>query len=85
MSAADLFPTGPRWLLQNGKVDKAYRSFRRIRNSELEACRDVFYTYVCVELEKKVNKGKNFFTMLWELFSIPRNARWSPRTRVLPP
>lgn len=61
--------------MQNNKVAKAYRSFRRIRNTELEACRDTFYTYVCVELEKEVNQGKNFFTMLWELFSIPRNAR----------
>lgn len=68
-------PESPRWLLQNGKVDKAYRSFRRIRSSELEACRDLFYTYVGVELERKVNKGKNFFTLLYELFSIPRNAR----------
>ncbi|KAF9694492.1 hypothetical protein EKO04_007324 [Ascochyta lentis] len=68
-------PESPRWLLQNGKVTKAYDSFRRIRNSELEACRDLFYTYVAVELEKKVNRGKSFFTMFWELFSIPRNRR----------
>lgn len=68
-------PESPRWLLQNHKVEKAYHSFRRIRNTELEACRDLFYTYVGVELERRVNKGKNFFTQLWELFSIPRNAR----------
>ena len=68
-------PESPRWLIQNQKVPKAYRAFRRIRNTELEACRDLFYTYVGVELERKVNKGKNFFTKLWELFSIPRNRR----------
>lgn len=68
-------PESPRWLLQNHKANKAYHSFRRIRNTELEACRDLFYTYVGVELERKVNKGKNFFTLFWELFSVPRNAR----------
>ncbi|RAR01754.1 MFS sugar transporter [Stemphylium lycopersici] len=68
-------PESPRWLIQNNKIPKAYKSFLRIRNSELEACRDLFYTYVAVEMERKVNKGKNFLAMLWELFSIPRNRR----------
>jgi hypothetical protein len=26
-------------------------------------------------LERKINKGKNFFTMFYELFSVPRNRR----------
>lgn len=68
-------PESTRWLIQNGKIQEAYHSFRRIRNSELEACRDLFYTYGAVELERKVSKGKNFFARLWELFSIPRNRR----------
>lgn len=76
-------PESPRWLLQNHKVPKAYRAFRRIRNTELEACRDLFYTYVGVELERKVNKGKNFFTKLWELFYIPRNRRATMATWMI--
>lgn len=68
-------PESTRWLIQNGKIQEAYHSFRRIWNSELEACRDLFYTYGAVELERKVSKGKNFFARLWELFSIPRNRR----------
>ena len=68
-------PESPRWLIQNGKNQKALRSFRKLRKSELQACRDLYYTYVGVELERKVNRGKNFFTKFWELFSVPRNRR----------
>lgn len=76
-------PESPRWLIQNHKVAKAYRSFRRIRNTELEACRDLFYTYVGVEIERRVNTGKNFFTKLGELFSIPRNRRATMATWMI--
>lgn len=76
-------PESPRWLIQNHKVQKAYRSFRRIRNTELEASRDLFYTYVGVEIERRVNRGKNFFTKLWELFSVPRNRRATMATWMI--
>ncbi|KAJ5484705.1 hypothetical protein N7539_004693 [Penicillium diatomitis] len=76
-------PESPRWLVENHKVDKAYRSFRRIRNTELEACRDLFYTYVGVEMERKVNRGKNFFTKLAELFTVPRNRRATMATWMI--
>ncbi|KAI2787092.1 hypothetical protein POX_f07450 [Penicillium oxalicum] len=76
-------PESPRWLVENHKVDKAYRSFRRIRNTELEACRDLFYTYVGVEIERKVNRGKNFFTKLAELFTVPRNRRATMATWMI--
>ena len=70
-----LCPESPRWLIQHHKVKKAYREFKRIRRTEVQAARDLYYTYVGVELERKINKGKNLFTQFWELFSVPRNAR----------
>lgn len=76
-------PESPRWLITNHKISKAFRAFRRIRNTELEACRDLFYTYVGVEIERRVNKGKNFFTKLWELFSVPRNRRATMATWMI--
>lgn len=68
-------PESPRWLIQHNKVEKAFESFRTLRPSDLQAARDLYYAYVGVEIERKVNKGKNFFTMVLELFTIPRNAR----------
>lgn len=68
-------PESPRWLIQHGKVAKAFRSFQRLRQSDLQAARDTYYVYIGVELERKANKGKNFFTMFRDLFTVPRNAR----------
>jgi hypothetical protein len=68
-------PESPRWLIQHNKVEKAYDSFRKLRPSDLQAARDLYYAHIGVELERKVNQGKNFFTMVMELFTVPRNAR----------
>lgn len=68
-------PESPRWLIQHNKCRKALHEFRRLRPTDVQAARDVYYTYVGVELERKINKGKNLFTQFYELFSVPRNAR----------
>ncbi|KAF2161917.1 hypothetical protein M409DRAFT_58694 [Zasmidium cellare ATCC 36951] len=68
-------PESPRWLLQHGKIKQAFKAFRILRKSDLQAARDLYYTHVGVEIEAKINTGKNLFTMFWELFSIPRNRR----------
>ncbi|KUM55731.1 hypothetical protein ACN42_g11511 [Penicillium freii] len=68
-------PESPRWLIQHGKIQKAYTNFRVLRPTDIQAARDLYYVYVGVELERKINKGKNFFTMFIELFTIPRNRR----------
>ncbi|KAJ5103793.1 hypothetical protein N7532_004322 [Penicillium argentinense] len=70
-----LCPESPRWLIQHDKIPKAYHNFKILRPSELQAARDLYYAYVGVQLERKINKGKNFFTMFIELFTIPRNRR----------
>ncbi|KAJ5808106.1 hypothetical protein N7474_009375 [Penicillium riverlandense] len=68
-------PESPRWLIQQDKVNKAFKSFRTLRPTDLQAARDLYYAYVGVELEREINKGKNFFSMFFELFTIPRNRR----------
>ena len=68
-------PESPRWLIQHNKIPKALKSYQALRKTNVQACRDLYYTHVGIELEKKVNKGKNFFTMFFELFTVPRNRR----------
>ncbi|KAJ5628927.1 MFS sugar transporter, partial [Penicillium lividum] len=68
-------PESPRWLIQHGKINKAYVNFKILRPTELQAARDLYYAYVGVELEREINKGKNFFSMFLELFTVPRNRR----------
>ena len=68
-------PESPRWLIQKNRVRKAYESFRTLRPSEIQAARDTYYTFVGVELERKVNHGKNLFTQFRDLFTVPRNRR----------
>ncbi|KAF2231111.1 hypothetical protein EV356DRAFT_490827 [Viridothelium virens] len=68
-------PESPRWLIQHGKMQKAYRAFRILRKTDIQAARDLYYTHVGVEIERKINTGKNIFTQFGELFTIPRNRR----------
>ncbi|KAL7800133.1 sugar transporter domain-containing protein [Trichoderma ceciliae] len=76
-------PESPRWYIQHNKVQKAFRSFQRLRYTNVQAARDTYYTYVGVELEREVNKGKNLFTQFGELFTIPRNRRATWATWIL--
>jgi sugar porter (SP) family MFS transporter len=68
-------PESPRWLIDHGKIQKAYTNFRILRPTDIQAARDLYYAHAGVELERTINKGKNFFTMFVELFTIPRNRR----------
>ena len=76
-------PESPRWLIQHNQMAKAFRSFRRFRPSELQAARDLYYCHVGVEIEKKVNRGKNFFSMFLQLFTVPRNRRATLATWIV--
>ncbi|KAJ5724149.1 hypothetical protein N7488_002184 [Penicillium malachiteum] len=76
-------PESPRWLIQHDKIHKAYENFKILRPTDLQAARDLYYAYVGVELEREVNKGKNFFTMFFELFTVPRNRRATLATWIV--
>ena len=67
-----LCPESPRWLIKKNRIPKAFEAFRRIRPSEIQAARDLYYCYVNVEIERKVSHGRN---MVWELITVNRNRR----------
>ena len=67
-----LCPESPRWLIKKNRIDKAYEAFIRLRPSEIQAARDLYYAFVNVEIERKASAGRN---MVLELFTVPRNRR----------
>jgi hypothetical protein len=66
-------PESPRWLLGKNRPRKAYQSLLRLRNSPLEAARDLFYISQLLKVEDSMHKGNRYV----ELFSVPRNRRAS--------
>lgn len=64
-------PESPRWLLQNNKTRKAYHSLTRLRNTEIEAARDLFYISQLLKAEESLHSGNRYK----ELFTVPRNRR----------
>ncbi|KAF1969772.1 sugar transporter [Bimuria novae-zelandiae CBS 107.79] len=74
-------PESPRWLMKKRKYAKAYRSFLRLRNTPLQAARDLYYTHallaqeVVLIREAGLSPESNFFTRFVELFTIPRVRR----------
>lgn len=65
----------PRWYMKKGRYDKAFKSFLRLRNSELQAARDMYYVHRQLEAEFAVLKGTTYLTRFAELFIIPRVRR----------
>ncbi|KAF5361194.1 hypothetical protein D9758_009026 [Tetrapyrgos nigripes] len=68
-------PESPRWLMKKGRYHEAFKSFKRLRNSELQAARDLYYVHRQLMEEFAVIKGSNYFTRLLELFTVPRVRR----------
>lgn len=74
-------PESPRWLMKKGRVAKAYRSMVKLRNTPLQAARDVYYIHAqllyeeALFAESGLVKTSNIFVRFAELFTIPRLRR----------
>ncbi|KAF2685316.1 putative MFS monosaccharide transporter [Lentithecium fluviatile CBS 122367] len=74
-------PESPRWLMKKRRYAKAFRSFLRLRNTPLQAARDLYYTHALLAQEEilvreaGLKPESNFFTRFIELFTIPRVRR----------
>lgn len=56
-------------------MKKAYRSLCKLRNTELQAARDLYYIYAQIEVERSIAGRSNYVTRFFQLFTIPRVRR----------
>lgn len=78
-------PESPRWYLKKGKHFKAWQSLLRLRNTPVQAARDLYYIHCLLEQEKTLLRESglkvtsNVFTRFVELFTIARirRATWA--------
>ncbi|KAG6840947.1 hypothetical protein C0991_003131 [Blastosporella zonata] len=61
--------------MKKGRYREAYSSFKRLRNSELQAARDLYYVHRQLAEEMEVLRGSNYASRFIELFTIPRIRR----------
>lgn len=65
-------PESPRWYMEKGKFDKAFKSLCRLRRIKVQAARDMYYAYKLLEIENAEREGRN---PLREFFLVRRNRR----------
>ncbi len=68
-------PESPRWLIKKGRYGAAYKSMLRLRNTPLQAARDLYYVHAQLIEESAIIGRSNYFTRFFELFTIPRVRR----------
>ncbi|KPI43700.1 Polyol transporter 5 [Cyphellophora attinorum] len=68
-------PESPRWYIKKGKFHKAFQSLKRLRNTELQAARDLYYIYAQIQAEQTLVHKSNYVTRFIQLFTIPRVRR----------
>jgi MFS family permease len=74
-------PESPRWLIKKNRHQQAYQSLLRLRNSPLQAARDLYYIHAQIVAEDALieaegfAKSNNIATRFIELFTIPRIRR----------
>jgi MFS family permease len=78
-------PESPRWYMKKNKHEKAWQSLLKLRNTPLQAARDLYYIDCLLAQEDVLVQETglkvtgNMFTRFVELFTIPRirRAAWA--------
>lgn len=77
-----MVPESPRWLIKKRRYPAAFQSFCRLRNSELQAARDLFYSHCQILEEQHAFAGARLSERIGQLFSVPRLRRASLASAV---
>lgn len=59
--------------MKKGRYEKAFKSLRRLRNTDLQAARDLFYIHAQLKDELELKGDKGYFLRIMELLTVPRN------------
>lgn len=71
-------PESPRWYIKKGRYRDAYNSLVKLRNTPLQAARDLYAIHAQLQVEANIlGKRSNYIVRFIELFTIPRNRRAS--------
>lgn len=74
MVAAYMNPESPRWLMQKRRYSDALRSLQTLRNSDLQAARDLYYMHTLLQQEEEVLLSKKSHgPAILQLFRTRRN------------
>ncbi|CAF9937205.1 MAG: hypothetical protein HETSPECPRED_010587 [Heterodermia speciosa] len=68
-------PESPRWYIKKGRYNDAFDSLCRLRNTPLQAARDLYYIFAQIQEESDIIGKSNYVTRFIELFTIPRVRR----------
>ncbi|KAL4926250.1 sugar porter family MFS transporter [Aspergillus undulatus] len=68
-------PESPRWYIKKGNLRPAYESLCRLRNTPLQAARDLYYIYAQIKVEQEIAGYGTYLSRVGELFTIPRVRR----------
>ncbi|MCJ1417382.1 hypothetical protein MMC32_003725 [Xylographa parallela] len=68
-------PESPRWYIKKGRYADAFKSLCRLRNTPLQAARDLYYIHAQLIEEAEIIGQSNYVTRFIELFTIPRVRR----------
>ena len=68
-------PESPRWYIKKGRYHDAFKSLCRLRNTPLQAARDLYYIHPQILEESAIIGHSNYVTRFFELFTIPRVRR----------
>lgn len=68
-------PESPRWYMKKGRYAEAYQSLLKLRNTPIQAARDLYYVHAQLVEEAAIIGESNYITRFIELFTIPRVRR----------